>query len=94
MARTGANGAYLITSDVDERDRPFLIGEKTTDGFFRTRGRLETATARGLAYPLYADMLSREMAKQDLNEPKKFAAKILSEFPYGFEAYNGFPSSP
>ncbi len=92
MARTDANGAYLITTDVDERDRPFLTGERTPEGFFQIRGGLEAGIARGLSYAPYADMLWCETAEPNLQEAKDFAEGILREFPDKMLAYNCSPS--
>ena len=92
IARTDANSAYLITSDVDERDRPFLSGERTAEGFFRTKGGLEAAIARGLAYAPYADMLWCETSEPNLIEAKTFAEGIRKQFPDKMLAYNCSPS--
>jgi isocitrate lyase len=71
MARTDANAARLLTSDIDERDKPFLTGERTQEGFFRITGGLDCAIARGLAYSKYADLIWCETDKPDLDEAKK-----------------------
>jgi isocitrate lyase len=92
IARTDANGAYLITSDIDPRDQPFLTGERTTEGFFRMRGGLDAAIARGLAYAPYADLLWCETSEPDLQEAGRFAAAIHAEFPGKLLAYNCSPS--
>ncbi len=92
IARTDANGARLITSDVDERDQPFLTGRRTPEGFFEVRPGLEPAIARGLAYAPYCDMIWCETAEPSLDEAKKFAEAILSRFPQKFLAYNCSPS--
>src|ERR1043166_1745489 len=76
IARTDANAAALLTSDVDERDQEFLTGERTAEGFFRVRPGIDQAIARALCYAPYVDMLWFETSKPDLNEAKKFAAEI------------------
>src|SRR6202521_5559104 len=81
LARTDAEAADLVTSDVDENDRPFLTGERTVEGFFRTKPGLEQAVSRGLAYAPYADMIWCETGKPDLEYAKKFAEAIHREFP-------------
>ena len=70
VARTDADGAQLLTSDVDERDRPFLTGERTPEGFFRITGGLEVAIDRGLSYAPYADLLWCETSEPDLGEAR------------------------
>lgn len=92
MARTDANGAYLITSDIDERDRPFLTGERTPEGFFQMRGGLEAAIARALSYAPYADMIWCETSEPNLDEARTFAEAVLEEFPDKLLAYNCSPS--
>jgi len=92
VARTDANSAQLLTSDVDERDRPFLTGERTAEGFFRIRGGLDMAIARGLAYAPYADLLWCETSTPDLEEARRFAAAIHARFPGKLLAYNCSPS--
>ncbi|MBV8074221.1 MAG: isocitrate lyase [Candidatus Eremiobacteraeota bacterium] len=92
VARTDANGAHLITSDVDERDRPFLTGERTEEGFFKTRGGLEAAIARGLAYAPYADMIWCETSEPNLEEAARFACAIRTRYPEKILAYNSSPS--
>jgi isocitrate lyase len=92
VARTDANGAYLILSDVDERDREFLTGERTVEGFFRMRGGLDAAIARGLSYAPYADLVWCETAHPDLSEAKRFAETIHAQFPGKLLAYNCSPS--
>jgi isocitrate lyase len=71
MARTDANAARLLTSDIDERDKPFLTGERTQEGFFRITGGLDCAIARGLAYSKYADLIWCETDKPDFRRGKK-----------------------
>jgi isocitrate lyase len=92
VARTDADAARLITSDVDERDRPFLTGERTPEGFFRITGGLDMAIARGKAYAPYADLIWCETSTPDLKEAKKFAEGVRSEFPNKLLAYNCSPS--
>ncbi len=92
LARTDADAANLITSNVDERDHPFISGERTSEGFFRTKPGLEQAIARGLAYAPYADMLWCETSKPDLDQARRFADAIHAEFPDQLLAYNCSPS--
>ena len=92
IARTDADAANLITSDCDDRDRPFLTGERTTEGFFRTRSGLEQAIARGLAYAPYADLLWCETSRPDIDQARRFAEAIHAEFPGKLLAYNCSPS--
>jgi isocitrate lyase len=92
MARTDADSATLITSDVDPRDREFLTGERTPEGFFRCRNGLDAAIARGLAYAPYADLLWCETAKPDLEEARQFAEGIHARYPGKMLAYNCSPS--
>ena len=86
------NAAALLTSDVDERDHPFLTGERTPEGFFRVRAGIDQAIARGLSYAPYADMLWCETSTPDLAEAKKFAERMHAEFPGKLLAYNCSPS--
>jgi len=81
-----------LTSDVDERDRPFLTGERTPEGFFRFTGGLDAAIARGLAYAPYADLLWCETSEPNLFEAKRFADAIHARFPGKLLAYNCSPS--
>jgi isocitrate lyase len=92
IARTDANGANLLTSDVDERDRPFCTGERTGEGFFRVRPGLDQAIARGLAYAPYADLVWCETSTPDLDEARRFAEAIHAKFPGKPLAYNCSPS--
>jgi isocitrate lyase len=92
VARTDANSSGLITSDIDERDRAFLTGERTSEGFFQVRMGLEQAIARGLSYAPYADMLWCETAHPDLDEARQFAEAIHARFPGKLLAYNCSPS--
>jgi isocitrate lyase len=92
VARTDAEAATLLTSDVDERDRRFLTGERTSEGFFKIKNGLETAIARGLAYAPYADLVWCETGKPDLAEARHFAEAIHARFPGKWLAYNCSPS--
>jgi isocitrate lyase len=92
MARTDADSAKLILSDHDPADRPFLTGERTSEGFFVYRGGTQAAIARGLAYAPYADMLWCETSKPDLAEAREFAEGIHAKFPGKLLAYNCSPS--
>jgi isocitrate lyase len=92
VARTDAEAADLVTSDVDDNDRPFCTGERTVEGFFRTRAGLEQAVSRGLAYSEYADMVWCETGKPDLAYAKAFAEAIHRKFPGKLMAYNCSPS--
>lgn len=92
VARTDANGAMLITSDIDPCDREFLTAERTAEGFFRMRGGLDAAIARGLAYAPYADLIWCETAEPNLDEARRFAQAIHQRFPDKLLAYNCSPS--
>jgi isocitrate lyase len=92
MARTDADSAGLITSDVDPRDHAFLTGERSPEGFFRIRSGLKCAIARAVAYAPYADLLWCETSKPDLNEAKAFAEGVHAHFPGKMLAYNCSPS--
>ena len=92
IARTDAGGAALLTSDVDERDRSFLVGERTVEGFFRVRAGIDQAIARALSYAPYADQLWFETSKPDIAEAKKFAERVHADFPGKLLAYNCSPS--
>src|SRR5438093_4481998 len=92
VARTDALSAALLTSDIDEYDREFVTGERTSEGFFRVRDGIEAAIARGLAYAPYADLLWFETSKPDLGEATKFAEAIHSKYPGKLLAYNCSPS--
>ena len=92
IARTDANSAGLLLSDADPRDREFVYGERTAEGFFQFRGGIDAAIARGLAYAPYADMLWCETSTPDLAEARKFADAIHAEFPGKLLAYNCSPS--
>ncbi len=92
VARTDADGADLITSDVDPTDAEFLTGERTMEGFYRTRAGLEQAIARGLSYAPYADVVWCETSKPDLEQARQFAEAIHEKFPGKLLAYNCSPS--
>jgi len=92
VARTDANSARLLTSDIDPHDRPFLTGERTSEGFYRITGGLDCAIARGLAYAPYADLLWCETSTPDLAEARRFADSIHARFPGKLLAYNCSPS--
>ena len=92
IARTDAEAADLVTSDVDETDKPFCTGERTVEGFFRTKAGLEQAVSRGLAYSEVADMVWCETGKPDLAYAKAFAEAIHRKFPGKLLAYNCSPS--
>ena len=92
VARTDAEAADLVTSDVDENDKPFCTGERTVEGFFRTKPGLEQAISRGLAYAPYADLVWCETGKPDLAYAKAFAEAIHKQFPGKLLAYNCSPS--
>jgi len=92
LARTDADAADLITSDVDENDRPFLTGERTAEGFFRTHAGIDQAISRGLAYAAYADLLWCETSTPDLAYARRFAEAIHRQFPGKRLAYNCSPS--
>jgi isocitrate lyase len=92
LARTDANAADLITSDIDPYDHQFITGERTEEGFYRTKAGLDQAIARGLAYAPYADLIWCETAEPSLEEAKAFADAIHKEFPGKLLAYNCSPS--
>ena len=92
LARTDANAASLMTSDADERDRAFLTGERTPEGFHRVRAGIDQAIARGLSYAPVADMIWCETAAPNIDEAKKFAESIHAQFPDKLLAYNCSPS--
>ncbi len=92
LARTDAEAADLLTSDVDETDKPFCTGERTAEGFYRTRNGLEQAVARGLAYAAVADLIWCETGKPDLAFAKAFAEAIQAKYPGKMLAYNCSPS--
>jgi len=92
MARTDANSAHLLTSDIDARDREFCTGERTAEGFFCIRGGIESAIARGLAYAPYADLLWCETSEPNLEEARRFADAVHAQYPEKMLAYNCSPS--
>lgn len=92
VARTDADSANLLTSDVDERDRPHITGERTAQGYYRYDGGLEAAIERGLAYAPYADLVWCETSSPDLGEAREFAQAIHEEYPDKMLAYNCSPS--
>ncbi|EKE87675.1 isocitrate lyase [Idiomarina xiamenensis] len=92
LARTDANAADLLTSDVDANDQPFCTGERTSEGFYRVNAGIEQAISRGLAYAPYADLLWCETAKPDLDEARRFAEAIHAQYPGKLLAYNCSPS--
>ena len=92
MARTDADSAHLLTSDIDPRDHEFITGERTAEGFFRIRGGLDAAIGRGLAYAPYADIIWCETSEPSLEEAKQFADAIHVQFPGKLLAYNCSPS--
>src|SRR5438477_6709436 len=92
IARTDANSATLLTSDVDERDHPFLTGERTAEGFHRIKNGVDCAIARALAYAPYADLLWMETSEPDIDEARRFAHAIHAKFPAKLLAYNCSPS--
>ena len=92
LARTDAEAADLVTADVDDNDKPFLTGERTVEGFFRTRKGLDQAVSRGLAYAEYADLIWCETGTPDLAFAKAFADAIHAKFPGKLLAYNCSPS--
>ena len=93
IARTDADAANLITSDVDERDRAFIVGsERTVEGFYRVRNGHDQAVARALAYAPYVDLVWSETSTPDLDQARKFAEAVRREFPDQMLAYNCSPS--
>ncbi|SIQ22230.1 isocitrate lyase [Solilutibacter tolerans] len=92
VARTDAEAADLLTSDVDDNDKPFTTGERTVEGFYKTRNGLDQAISRGLAYAPYADLVWCETGKPDLEFARKFAEAIHAKYPGKLLAYNCSPS--
>jgi isocitrate lyase len=92
LARTDANAADLLTSDIDPNDKPFVTGERTSEGFYRVRNGIDQAISRGLAYAPYADMLWCETATPSLQEAKQFADAIHAQYPDQLLSYNCSPS--
>ncbi|MCB0225902.1 MAG: isocitrate lyase, partial [Anaerolineae bacterium] len=92
VARTDADSAKLLTSDVDPRDQPFIHGERTSEGFFNVKAGLDAAIARGLSYAPYADLIWCETSTPNLEDARKFADAIHAQFPGKMLAYNCSPS--
>jgi isocitrate lyase len=92
IARTDAHSASLLTSDVDERDREFVTGDRTVEGFYRVQPGLAPCVARGLAYAPYSDLLWMETSTPDLDEAREFAEAIKARYPDQMLAYNCSPS--
>jgi isocitrate lyase len=92
VARTDANAADLITSDIDMNDAPFITGERTAEGFYRTNPGIDQAIARGLAYAPYADLIWCETSEPNIEEARRFAEAIHEQFPGKLLAYNCSPS--
>src|SRR6185295_638952 len=92
LARTDAEAADLLTSDIDDNDKPFCTGERTVEGFYKTRAGFEQSVSRGLAYAAYADLIWCETGKPDLDFAKRFAEAIQAEYPGKMLAYNCSPS--
>ncbi|WP_223596101.1 isocitrate lyase [Neobacillus bataviensis] len=92
VARTDANAADLITSDIDMNDAPFITGDRTPEGFFRTKAGIDQAIARGLAYAPYADLIWCETSEPNIEEARQFAEAIHEQFPGKLLAYNCSPS--
>jgi isocitrate lyase len=92
LARTDAEAADIVTSDIDENDKPFLTGERTPEGFYKTKKGFDQALSRGLAYAEYADMVWCETGTPDLGFAKKFAEGIRRKYPEKMLAYNCSPS--
>ena len=92
IARTDAEAGNLITSDIDDNDKPFLTGERTVEGFYRTRNGLEQAVSRAVAYANYADLVWCETGKPDLDFARRFAEEVHKHHPGKMLAYNCSPS--
>ena len=92
IARTDAQAATLLTSDVDERDQPFVTGERTAEGFYRVSNGVPACVARGLSYAPYADLLWMETSKPDMAVAREFADAIHAVYPDQMLAYNCSPS--
>ena len=92
LARTDANSAHLLTSDIDPRDRAFITGERTSEGFFGIRGGLDSAIARAISYAPYADMLWCETSEPNIDEARRFAEAVHARYPGKLLAYNCSPS--
>ena len=92
LARTDADAAALLTSNVDERDHEFITGERTSEGFYKVRPGIDQAISRGLSYAPYADLIWCETSTPDLGQAKKFAEAIRKEYPEQLLSYNCSPS--
>jgi isocitrate lyase len=92
IARTDAQAATLITTDVDERDKPFVTGERSAEGFYRVRNGIDPCIARGLAYAPYSDLLWMETSTPDLEVARRFAEAVKARYPDQLLAYNCSPS--
>jgi len=92
MARTDADSAHLLTSDIDPRDHEFLTGERTAEGFFRIRGGIQSAIARAISYAPYADLIWCETSHPSLDEARQFADAVHAQYPGKMLAYNCSPS--
>ncbi len=92
VARTDANRAHLLTSDIDERDHRFLTGERTAEGFFQVNGGLDPAIARAISYAPYADMIWCETSTPNIEEARRFAEEVTAVYPGKLLAYNCSPS--
>jgi isocitrate lyase len=92
IARTDANGAFLLTTDIDEHDREFVTGERTEEGFFRSEAGIEQAIARGVAYAPYVDLVWCETSEPDMEQAERFAKAVHAEHPGKLLAYNCSPS--
>ncbi len=92
VARTDANGAYLLTSDIDPVDKKLTTGERTVEGFYKYKGGIDAAIARGIAYAPYCDLIWCETSTPDLKEAKKFAEAVHKKYPGKMLAYNCSPS--
>src|SRR5947209_15766837 len=92
LARTDANSAHLLTSDIDPRDHEFLTGERTSEGFYSIRGGLDSAIARAISYAPYADLIWCETSEPNLEEARRFAEAVHAKYPGKMLAYNCSPS--
>ncbi len=92
VARTDADSAKLLTSDIDERDRKFITGDRSSEGFFQVKSGIEASIARGLAYAPYADLIWMETSTPNLDQARQFAEAIHKQFPGKMLAYNCSPS--
>ena len=92
LARTDADAAKLLTSDVDERDKPFITGERTAEGFYRVRAGIDQAIARAVSYAPFVDLLWCETSEPDLSQAKRFAEGVHQHHPDKLLAYNCSPS--